>query len=117
MGSNSDPRPPGAATDAERRTAGLLGRGQITDVQPLADAGGSPQSRPDYVFSVRVFLDGVEPYEARCRQAIPAAVAAQLASGQRAVAVRVDPDNPAEIALDLDVEPPTVQLPAAAPSG
>jgi len=118
MGVNADPQPPGAANDADPRGESLLGRGQITDVQPIAEVGREePELAPVHRFTVRVFLDGVEPFEARCRQAVPAALVSQLASGQRAVAVRVDPRDRTVITLDLDIEPPTVQLPASAPSG
>jgi hypothetical protein len=92
----------------------LLGRGQVIDVQQDDEAAGAEAT---CTFTVRVFLDGLEPFEARCRQAVPAELVASLASGQRPVAVRVDPADHDHVALDLDAEPPTVQLPAAAPSG
>jgi hypothetical protein len=109
---------PAGGVDAGLLSEGLLGRGQIVDVQQTGatgDADHSPQR--ECVFTVRVFLDDVEPFEACCRQAVPAALLPALASGQRPVAVRVDGDDHAQIALDLSAEPPTVRLPASAPSG
>ncbi len=103
------------AVDHRLASDGLLGRGQIVDVQPAS--GGAPGPAPECVFTVRVFLDDVEPFEARCRQAVPASRVTELSSGQTSVAVRVDPCDHDAIALDLRVEPPTVRLPASAPSG
>jgi len=92
----------------------LLGRGQIIDLQPSGNSAGSETM---CAVTVRVFLDGLEPFEARCRQAVPETLVSQLASGQRPVAVRVQASDHQDVALDFDAEPPTVQLPAAAPSG
>jgi hypothetical protein len=110
------PGPDGGAEDDARLSGGLLGRGQVLDVERTGVTGDG-ESAVECVFTVRVFLDDVEPFQARCQQAVPAALAAQLAAGQTPVAVRVDPREHAEIALDLRVEPPTVRIPASAPSG
>ncbi len=109
---------PGDGADPEPPRDALLGRGQIIDLQPTSITGGAePLAAPVCVLTVRVFLDDAEPFEARCRQPVPSALVPQLASGQLPVAVRVDPRDHSEIALDLEAEPPTVRLPASAPSG
>lgn len=106
------------ATDAGSDSDGLLGRGQVIDVQPAGDADAT-ETAPDPVclLTVRVFLDDVEPFEARCRQAVPAALLGQLAAGQMPVTVRVNPQDRRDIAVDLGAEPPSVRLPANTPSG
>ena len=99
-------------------TDALLGRGQVIDLQQTSITGAAePAAHPVCMLTVRVFLDDAEPFEARCRQTVPLALVPQLASGQLPVAVRVDPRDHSVIALDLRAEPPTVRLPASAPSG
>ncbi len=108
----------GGGADARLLGEGLLGRGQVIDMQQTSGGGDAEHpSDPECLFTLRVFLDDVEPFEARCRQTVPAARLAELASGQRPVAVRVDADDHRRLALDLSAEPPTVRLPASAPAG
>jgi hypothetical protein len=91
---------------------GLLGRGQITNVeQTRVSTGSDDNPSPVCIFTVQVALDNVPPYEATCRQAVPMMVLPQLAGGA-VVAVRVDPNDHSVIALDLGTEPPTISLAA-----
>ncbi len=92
-------------------TEGLLGRGLITDVeQTSVSRGQDAYSAPVCIFTVQVTLDDVPAYEASCRQAVPLALVPQLASGGAQVAVRVNPNDHSEIALDLATEAPTVRM-------
>ena len=90
---------------------GVLGRGIITDVQQTSVSTGS-EWNPSHVcvFTVEVSLDGTPRYMAQCRQAVPATILPQLASGNATVAVRVNPTDGNEIALSLGEEPPTVTV-------
>jgi hypothetical protein len=98
---------------SELMNNGLLGRGQVTDVkQTKVSTGPEGAENPVCVFTVQVMLDNVPPYEATCRQAVPMMVVPQLASGAAVVAVRVNPNNQQEIALDLNTEPPVVAMSA-----
>jgi hypothetical protein len=100
---------------SELMNNGLLGRGQITGLQQTnVSTGGDDNPSPVCVFTVQVMLDGVPPYEATCRQAVPMMVLPQLASGGAVVAVRVNPADHNEIALDLGTEAPVVSMAAQA---
>jgi hypothetical protein len=91
---------------------GLLGRGQITNVQQTSvSTGGDDDPHPVCVFTVQVALDNTPVYEATCRQSVPLMVLPQLAGGA-VVAVRVSPDDKSEIALDLATDPPVVAMAA-----
>jgi hypothetical protein len=57
-----------------------------------------------------VTLDNTPTYEAECRQAVPYEVIGRMIPKQTMVAVRVDPNDPNEIALDLATPPPTVTV-------
>ena len=61
-------------------------------------------------FTVEVSLDNVPAYTATCRQSVPITVLPQFVPGQTVAAVRVNPDNHDEIALDLATEPPEVTI-------
>jgi hypothetical protein len=93
---------------------GLLGRGIITEVRLTGtqiQAGGGLEQRV-CVFTVEVSLDGRAPYTATCRQRFPEIHLAQIQPGMTTVAVRVNPDDLTQIALDLGTEPPVVTTPA-----
>ena len=51
-------------------------------------------------------LNGEEPYEATCKHSIPLIYIPKLQEKGAAVAVRVDPDDPQHIELDLGTEAP-----------
>ncbi len=91
---------------------GLLGRGQITDVkQTLMVMGGGDHPPRVCVFTVQVALDNVPPYEAKCKQRVSQWEIPQLQPGM-VVAVRVNPDDHSEIAIDWQTAPPAVALAA-----
>ena len=100
------------SVDKDLLQNGLLGRGTIVEVQQTNVSTGVDDafSRPVCIFTVEVVLDNVPPYNATCRQSIPITVLPQIVPGQSVVAVRVNPDNHDEIALDLATEPPEVTL-------
>jgi hypothetical protein len=91
---------------------GLLGRGTIVDIKQtnVSTGGDDAFSKPVCIFTVEVVLDNVPAYNATCRQAIPITVLPRMVPGQTVCAVRVNPDNHDEIALDLATEPPEVTL-------
>jgi hypothetical protein len=98
------------APDSKLLQTGLLGRGIIIGYQPtgttITSGGGLPQRV--CLFSVEVSLDRREPYNATCKQRFPEMELARIQPGNTTVAVRVDPDDPTQIALDLQTEPPIV---------
>ena len=96
---------------------GLLGRGQITNVQQTnVSRGGSSDDSDDgdpvCILTVQVMLDNEPPYEATCRQVVSRYVLPQLMTGAAVGAVRVDPNDHSHIAIDFNTEPPTVALAA-----
>jgi hypothetical protein len=63
------------------------------------------------LFTVEVSLDGRAPYTATCKQRLPEIQIPQIQPGNTTVAVRVNPADPAQIALDFSTEPPMVTTP------
>jgi hypothetical protein len=59
-----------------------------------------------------VSLDGKDPYTATCKQRIPEIEIAQIQPGASTVAVRANPDDLTQVAIDFSAEPPTVTTPA-----
>jgi hypothetical protein len=103
----------GGGVSKELLENGLLGRGIITGIQRTGVSTGSEMD-PSHVciFTVEVSLDNTPRYTATCRQAVRATTMPQLMSGEVTVAVRVNPNDHNEIALDLATEPPTVTMSA-----
>ena len=86
---------------------GLLGRGEIQDVQVTATtvqrSGGPPEQV--CVFRVLVYLDGTSPFPAQVRKRVPQYALANISPGQ-SVTVRVDPDDHSRVGIDFATEPP-----------
>lgn len=100
--------------DKKLLETGLLGRGIIADVTLT---GSTVQTGNGLVqricqFAVEVSLDGRDPYMATCRQRIPEIQIPQIQPGSTMVAVRVNPAELTQIALDFSTEPPVVTAPA-----
>jgi len=92
---------------------GLLGRGIITDVRPTGttlEVGNGLVQRV-CVFTVEVSLDGRTPYTAACKQRIPEIHLPRIQPGNTTVAVRANPAELTQIALDFATEPPVVTTP------
>ncbi len=96
--------------DKKLLETGLLGRGIITDVQltgtTIQTGNGLVQRK--CVFTMEVSLDGKEPYTAKCTQRIPEIQLPQIQPGGTTVAVRANPDNPEQVVIDFNTEPPVV---------
>ena len=93
-------------TDKKLLNTGLLGQGLITDVQLTGTTvqSGNGLVQRACVFTVQVSLDGKEPYMATCKQRIVEVQIPQFQAGSTTVAVRVNPEDPTDIALDLASE-------------
>lgn len=91
---------------------GELARGHITGLSAssmsMSVMNGLRERK--CTFSVTVYREGHEPYGATAVQRVQEVYIPQLASGRAWVAVRVDPANPANIALDFSTEPPEVRV-------
>jgi hypothetical protein len=103
-------------TDKKLLATGLLGQGLITDVRLTGTTiqTGNGLVQRACTFTVQVSLDGKDPYVATCKQRIPEVQIPQFTVGSTTVAVRVNPEDPNDIALDLQTAPPEVTTPAGA---
>lgn len=100
--------------DKKLLATGLLGRAVIIEVRPTGttlEVGGGLVQRV-CVFTVEVSLDGRAPYVATCKQRIPEIHIPQIQPGNTTVAVRVNPEDLTQIALDFATEPPVVTMAA-----
>jgi hypothetical protein len=100
--------------DKQLMATGLLGQGLITDVKMTGTTiqTGNGLVQRSCIFTVQVSLDGKDPYLATCKQRIPEIQIPQFTAGSTVVAVRVSPEDPTQIALDLKTAPPEVTTPA-----
>jgi len=90
---------------------GLLGRGLITNIEGTNVATGvGPDPKHVCIFTLEVALDNVPRYHATCRQAVSQVLLPALASGEPFVAVRVNPDDHSEVAIDFDEALPEVRM-------
>ena len=90
---------------------GVLARGNVTHVDTTAMSTGRPEAGLGLEIVCRVTvevvpLDGSDSWTASCLHPIPQVYLPQLQQPGAAVAVRVDPQDPQHIALDLAHEVP-----------
>jgi hypothetical protein len=97
--------------DSELLENGRLGRGVVIGLELTGTAVtmGVNEYRVCQV-AVQVFLDGEQPYVAQTRQRILEYQIPQMSQGGAVVAVRVDPTNPQNVAIDFQSEAPVVTL-------
>ena len=98
---------------------GTLARGQIASIQPTGmtvSHGNDALGKQVCNVALDVFMDNTPPYRATCHQGIPILALQSLMTPGAVVAVRVNPQNPQELAIDFDSEPPTVTLSANGPN-
>jgi hypothetical protein len=96
---------------------GVLARGNVKDVETTSMSTGRPEAAYGVEVVCRVTvevvpLDGSDSYTATCTAPIPQVYLPRINEPGAAVAVRVDPDDPQSIALDLatDVPPAPIVL-------
>jgi hypothetical protein len=99
---------------------GTLARGEVLSVQMtgMSVSHGNQVATEKQVCNVtlNVIMDNTPPFQATVKQGIPVLLLAQMSSGTAVVAVRVNPANHQEVAIDFDSEPPTVTLAAGGPN-
>ena len=96
--------------DKKLLETGLPGRGIITDVKLTGTTlqSGNGLVQRSCVFTLEVSLDGKDPYTASVKQRIPEIQIPQIQVGSTTVAVRANPDDPSQIAIDFNAAPPEV---------
>jgi hypothetical protein len=99
--------------DKKLLETGLLGRGIITDLKLTGTTiqTGNGLVQRTCIFSLEVSLDGKDPYTATCKQRMPEIEIAQIQPGSSTVAVRANPDDLSQIAIDFNTAPPVVTTP------
>ena len=100
--------------DKKLLQTGLPGRGIITDLKLTGTTiqTGNGLVQRSCIFTMEVSLDGKDPYTATCKQRFPEIQIPQIQPGSTTVAVRANPDDLTQVAIDFDSEPPTVTTPA-----
>jgi len=66
--------------------------------------------------ALNVYMDNTPPFPATVHQGVPILVLQALMSPGAVVAVRVNPANTQEVAIDFDTAPPTVTMAAGGPN-
>ena len=101
--------------DGQLLATGTLARGDLIglDVSGTTIQINNGLVERKCTFTVMVHLDGQTPYQATCVQRIGEIYLPQLVPGQTALAVRVNPADPQEIAIDFATPVPTVALTAS----
>jgi hypothetical protein len=100
--------------DKKLLQTGLPGRGIITDVKLTGTTlqTGNGLVQRTCIFTMEVSLDNKAPYTATCKQRIPEIQLPQIQVGSSTVAVRANPDDLTQVAIDFNSDPPTVTTPA-----
>jgi hypothetical protein len=100
------------STDSEVITNGVLGRGEITnvDISGMTLQMGNSLVERKCTVSMNVMIDGVAPFPATAVQRIQEIVIPQLAQGA-VVPVRVDPNDHSKVYIDFASDLPEVTLP------
>ncbi len=111
VGGGYGSEPSSSGIDPKRLAAGLLAQGEVLtvgqgDASWTDGPGGLPA--PWTHLTVRVRLEGVPPYEATRLQSIPGMRLNQVQTPGAIVAVRVNPNNHDDIAVDFNTDPPNV---------
>lgn len=91
---------------------GILGRGEITNVQmsSMTLQSGNGLVERKCTITANVYLDNTPMFEATIVQRVQEIVIPQLSSGSAVVAVRVDPADHSKVAIDFNSEVPEVTL-------
>ena len=110
------PEPSSSGADPKRLAAGLPGQGEILSIEPAGRSwsiGPAALPAPFLDVTLQVRVEGVPPYQAALQQSIPGMRLGQFQAPGAIVAVWVNPDDHADVALDFHIDPP--DPPAATP--
>ena len=87
--------------DHELLADGRAGHGVVTDVEVERTVRAASVDHHVCRLTVRIQVDGEQPYTTVVHQRIPVAALPALSDGAAVVPVRVDPADPRTVALDL----------------
>jgi hypothetical protein len=109
----------GGGVSPELMQNGTLARGEIVSVQPTGmtvSHGNDALGKQVCNVALNVYMDNTPPFPATVHQGVPILVLQALVSPGAVVAVRVNPANTQEVAIDFDTAPPTVTMAAGGPN-
>lgn len=91
---------------------GILGRGEITNVQMsgMTLQSGNGLVERKCTITANVYIDNTPMFVATIVQRVQEILLPQLSSGSAVVAVRVDPNDHSRVAIDFGTEVPEVTL-------
>lgn len=92
---------------------GVLARGEILGLVPSGTTVtiGNGLEERNCTFTLRVLMDGQQPFDATVAQRVQEVWIPQLQQPGSVVAVRVDPADHSRVAIDFSQQPPDVRLP------
>jgi hypothetical protein len=101
-------------TDKDLIATGTLGRADLlgVDISGTTMQFGNSLVERKCTFTLQVYLEGEAPFQATCVQRVQEVYIPQLIPGQTVLAVRVNPANHAEVAIDFASEIPNVKIKA-----
>lgn len=101
--------------DRDLLATGTLARGDLIglDVSGTTVQIGNGLVERKCTFTLTIYVDGQTPYQATCVQRVGEIYLPQLVPGQTALAVRVNPADPQEVAIDFDTPVPNVTVAAS----
>lgn len=85
---------------------GTLARGRVVECKRTGMTTGVQIQMIVCKLTIEVELEGQPPYTANCKHPVPIPYLSQFESGQGYVAVRVDPEDPQNIAIDPKADVP-----------
>ena len=99
--------------DQQLLASGVLARGEILALAPSSTTVtiGNGLEERNCTFTLRVMMDGQQPFDATVAQRVAEVWIPQLQQGGAVVAVRVDPNDHSRVAIDFSTQPPEVKLP------
>ena len=102
-------------TDKELLATGTLGRADLlgVDISGTTMQFGNGLVERKCTFTLQVYLDGEAPFPATVVQRVQEVYIPQLIPGQTVLAVRVNPADHAEVAIDFASEIPNVKIKAS----
>lgn len=105
--------------DEQLLATGILARAEITGISlsgTTLTVMNGPVERT-CTFSLRVMIDGQQPYDATCSQRVQEIMISQLQQPGVVLAVRVDAADHSKVAIDFASQPPEVRLPESTGKG
>ena len=99
--------------DSAVMSSPLIGRGEVLGVQlsGMTLQVGNGLTERKCTVTLKVMLDGQQPYQAQAVQRIQEIYLPQLSSGAAVVAVRVDQADHSKVAIDFNTPVPTITMP------